>query len=232
MRRAQGRAIKVAYHLVDAANWPSVQRVGLMSAARLMLRYGEMAVGTLRVHRPADVQLPSGELIRDQSPMPPHRLVRGLDGGLSPADWFEAVNSKVFFWLDPERLNRHRAAYASRPQIVLSVDAATMLTKYHDTASVTPINVGNARRRPAPRNMSTFVPYAHWVADGWTHESITGRPARKSGHFPVELTVDDVVPDVLKYVLAVTELAPGEPFLQCSVPYWRSERTGSAGYAR
>lgn len=123
MTRLADRAIEIAYHLVDAANWPSVQRKGLMSAARLMRRSGETAISTLRAHRPADVRLSSGEFIRHQRTMPPHRLAHGLDSGLTPADWFEVVNSKVFFWLDPERLNRHRAAYALRAQVVLNVDA-------------------------------------------------------------------------------------------------------------
>jgi hypothetical protein len=145
--------------------------------------------------------------------MPPDRLARSLDGDLTPADWFEAINSKVFFWLSPDRLNRHRAAYVSRAQIVLTVDAASMLTKYRDAASVTPINVGNARRRPALRNLSTFVPYTRWIADGWAHENVAGRSARKSSHFPVELTVEEAVPDVLEYVLAIKELPPGKGFV-------------------
>jgi hypothetical protein len=163
--------------------------------------------------------------------MPPHILARSLDGRLSTADWFEAVNSKVFFWLCPNRLNRHRAAYAARAQIVLVVDAASMLTKYRDSAFVTPINVGNARRRPALRNLSTFVPYARWLADGWAHENIGGRSPRKSSHFPVELTVEEVIPDVLEYVSTIKELAPGEGFVTDS-PVYAGDRRGSREEAR
>ncbi|HEX4984799.1 MAG TPA: hypothetical protein VFV71_01880 [Burkholderiales bacterium] len=205
------RAIGTVYHMLDAGNWPSVRKHGLLSAARLMQAAGEQA-GTARRHRPDGRRLASGALIRNQKPMPPHALERCLRDGLTPEDWFELLNAKVFFWLDAERLNRQRRACGPSPQIVLVVNAARMLAAHRARAAVTPINTGNAMRAAAPRNLSTFVPYARWVEDGWRHESIAGAAPRPSSHRPVELTIDDAVPDILDYVTGLIPLRAGESF--------------------
>ena len=71
--------------------------------------------------------------------MPPMALMRCLRSGLTPEDWFELLNSKVFFWLDPKRLNRQRLACSASPQVTLAVDASSLLMKYSGLATVTPI---------------------------------------------------------------------------------------------
>jgi hypothetical protein len=204
------RAIKTAYHLLDARNWASVQKHGLMSTRRLVEMSGETDQSDLRRHRPAGRRLVSGVMIRDQRPMPPKALAGCLRNGLQPEDWFELLNSKVFFWLAPERLNRQRRACASWPQIVLVVDAARLLAHHGARATVSPINTGNAMRAAAPRNRSTFVPYARWLADGWAHEDVSGAARRPANHRPVELTFDDAVPDIADYLVATIKLRPDE----------------------
>ena len=210
------RAIDTVYHLVDAANWASVQRRGLLSTRRLLAASGELDDEALRRHRTAGQRLSCGALIRDQRPMPPAALARCLGDGLQPGDWYALLNSKVFFWLDRARLNRQRQACGPAPQVVLVVDAARLLARHGDTASVTPINTGNAMRAAAPRNLTTFVPYARWRRDGWAHERIAGVALRAAAHKPVELTIADAVPDILAFVTAVVPLAahaalPAEP---------------------
>jgi hypothetical protein len=202
--------IRIAYHLVDASNWASVRKHGLMSARRLIEVCGATESGACRHHRPVSRRLASGVLLRDQRPMPPKALMRCLTSGLLPDDWFELLNSKVFFWLDPRRLNRQRLACAASPQVALVVDAARLLMKYSASASITPINTGNALRSPAPRNLTTFVPYHRWLIDGWAYENIPGAQSRPRNHRPAELTISDAVPDILDYVMAVVPLNPGE----------------------
>jgi hypothetical protein len=210
-RKIMARAIDTAYHLVDAGNWPSVQKLGLMSAARLMAASGQAEDNMRRRHRPVAQRLASDVLIRNQKPMPPAALARCLKSGLVPEDWFELLNSKVFFWLDIERLNRQRHACKDAPQIALIIDASSLLANYSTVASVAPINTGNAMRAAAPRNRTTFVPYERWVEDGWAHENIPGAPRRPANHRPVELTIDDAVPDIMEYVVRVVALRAGEP---------------------
>lgn len=204
------RAIATVYHLVDAGNWPSIQKLGLMSAAQLMATSGEASDNTPRHHRPAAQRLASGVLIRNQKPMPPAALARCLKSGLKPEDWYELVNSKVFFWLDIQRLNRQRQACKDAPQIALVIDAARLLSRYSTVATVTPINTGNAMRAAAPRNRTTFVPYERWIKDGWAPEKIPGAPQRPPNHRPVELTVDGAVPDIMEFLVSAVPLRADE----------------------
>jgi hypothetical protein len=142
--------------------------------------------------------------------MPPKVLARCLRNGLTPEDWFELLNSKVFFWLDRRRLNRQRLACGPSRQVALVVNASRLLMKYAPLATVTPINTGNALRGAATRNLTTFVPYQRWLSDGWVYEDIPGARPRAKNHRPVELTISDAVPDILDYVDAAVPLNPGE----------------------
>lgn len=181
-----------------------------MSAARLMAASGSADDNAPRRHRPTAQRLASGVLIRNQKPMPPAALARCLKDGLQPDDWFELLNSKVFFWLDIERLNRQRNACKDAPQIALVIDAQRLLSRYAAVASVAPINTGNAMRAAAPRNRTTFVPYERWVEEGWADEKISGAPLRSASHRPVELTIDGAVPDIMDYVVKVVALSTDE----------------------
>jgi hypothetical protein len=133
--------------------------------------------------------------------------------GLVPSEWYTLINACVFFWLDPARLNRQRAACAPRSQVVLTVDASKLIAAYAEKITVTPINTGNARRRPARRGAATFVPYASWVTSAWASEAASlGTPVRPSSHPPVELTVVGSIPDIMQFVIGVQQLPPGQPF--------------------
>lgn len=203
------------YHLAEASNWTAIQREGLHSTSALLDLAGvagEERDRLERQQRPTQMVLPNGARIRDQRPMPPAALA-GCLVGLSPQQWYALLNGRVFFWFDPERLNRQRAACAARPQVVLTVDAHALVAAYAARISVAPINTGNARRRPALRGAATFVPYADWADRGWASEAEgLGTRARSAAHRPVELTVLGSVPDVMRFVIAVDHLAPGQTF--------------------
>jgi hypothetical protein len=144
--------------------------------------------------------------------MPPEALGTCLIG-ISPAEWYALINTHVFFWLDPARLNRQRAACEPRPQVVLTVDAGGLLTAYSERIALTPINTGNARRRPASRGTATFVPYAAWVRSAWASEAASlGTSVRSQSHPPVELTLRGSIPDIMQFVVDVQQLAPGQSF--------------------
>jgi hypothetical protein len=199
-REAVGLRTKLperVYHLAEASNWPSIRRHGLFSASALFDRAQLAGAGRERLERaqrPAHTRLPSGVHVRDQRPMPPAALAACLVG-LTPAGWYALVNARVFFWLDPDRLNRQRAACGPRPQVVLTIDAAALVAAHRERVAVTPINTGNARRRPARRGAATFVPYAAWAESGWASE------AAALG-----------VRDAMRFVVATTELAAGQSF--------------------
>jgi uncharacterized protein DUF7002 len=129
----------------------------------------------LRVHRPDNIRLSHSVVIRDQRPMPPAALVRALDDELEPSDWYALLNSFVFLWSDPERMERQRRACGDRPQVVLTFDADALLDRFAAEAFVSPINSGNARRKAARRGRTTFRPYAKLAAGG-----LADRPAHTS----------------------------------------------------
>ena len=200
------------YHLAEADNWPSIQRHGLFSTRALLERtgiHGSIRAALEREHRPKRTILPNGLVIRDQKPMPPAALERCLVG-LIPTQWYELLNSNVFFWFDIERLNRQRRACGSFPQVVLKIATHRLLDHYAVQTALTPINSGNARRKPALRGAATFVPYRVWAETAWLSESqALGTRSRSRRHPPVELAVTDSVADVMHFVVDVRNLAPG-----------------------
>jgi hypothetical protein len=205
------------YHMTDASNWPSIQQHGLLSTSRLLNLAGldgDERYDLERRQRLRTLRRPNGALIRDQLPMSPAALSVCLASGLAPEDWYLELNSRVFFWLDRGRLNRHRHACDSSPQIVLIVDAHHLLSGYLEQAALTPFNTGNARRRPARRGRETFVPFDKWKESGWSWEAAALRtPLRPSSHPPVELAIADAVKDILDFVVEVRRLDPGEYLL-------------------
>jgi hypothetical protein len=200
------------YHLAEAENWPSIQQHGLLSTRALLERtgiHGPIRAVLEREHRPNRTVLPNGWVIRDQKPMPAAALERCLVG-LVPTQWYELLNSNVFFWFDIERLNRQRRACGSFPQVVLQVATDRLLQAYAAHATLTPINTGNARRKPALRGVATFVRYSVWAETAWLSEAQAfGTRCRSRGYPPVELAVTDSVPDAMDFVVSVRNLAPG-----------------------
>ncbi|MER5647681.1 hypothetical protein [Streptosporangium sp. NPDC002524] len=203
------------YHLAEAANWPSIEKYGLLPASELIARAGLSGAERERLERsqrPECEVLPDGVEIRDQRPMPEAAL-RACLVGLDPAEWYALINARVFFWLTPKRLNKHRAAYAPRPQVVLTLDTAALMADHGDRAALSAINSGNARRKPALRGAATFVPYAQWVESGWASETAAlGTTKRRRWYPPAELTILGAIPDVTRYVITTARLAAGEQF--------------------
>src|SRR5215467_9195259 len=201
------------YHLAEADNWPSIQRDGLLSTRALLERTGingSIRDVVEREHRPKRTILTNGLVIRNQKPMPPAALQRCLVG-LTAAQWYELLNSKVFFWFDIERLNRQRRACGSFPQVVLKIATDRLLDRHAAQAALTPINTGNARRKPALRGAATFIPYSEWTDTAWLSEAqALGTRPRSPRHPPVELTIADSVPDMMDFVVSVKNLAPEE----------------------
>ena len=207
----------LVYHLAEAANWPSIQRDGLLPAAHLLQRFVDDEVertALLRRQRPRHVVLADGVQIRDQRPLPEAALT-GCLVDLTADQWYAMLNDRVFFWIDPARVNRQLHACGPRPQVVLTLDTARLVAAYQAQVALSPINTGNARRRPARRGAATFVPYAQWVDSGWASEAAAlGTSARPRSHAPVELTVAAAIPDAERYIVNVTPVPTGGHFAQ------------------
>jgi hypothetical protein len=130
-----------------------------------------------------------------------------------PSEWYALLNGHVFFWLDIERLNRMLRANRPRLQMVLTLDTAPLLAAYAEQVALTPINTGNARRRPAIRGRDTFVPYRTWKESRWASEAEgLGVTARPRSHRPAELTIAYAVPDIMNFVRQARLLQKGDLF--------------------
>lgn len=205
------------YHLAEASNWPSIQRDGLHSASTLFTKSGLTAGPERdcleRRQRRTHIQLPNPRFhVRHQLPMPPQALERCLVG-MAPEDWYALINSHVFFWIDPERLNRQRKASEPRPQVVLTIDAMKLIKDFEDHVRLTPFNTGNAKRKAAIRGTCTFVPLTTWKVSKWdTEAKELGTKRRPRSHKPVEVAIDCSIPNFMKYVVKTQELAPGQLF--------------------
>ena len=201
------RAIGHLYHLAEESNLLSIERGGLLSTSQLLDLAGIRGAERGRLEwqqRLSRTLLPSGVVIRDQLPMPPSALSRCLIDGTRPQEWYALINSMVFFWLDLDRLARQARACRPWPQLVLELDAERFLSRYAGQALVTPINTGNARRRPALRGRASFVPFASWANSGWAYESTAlGVSLRSDRHRPVELVVPDAITEIMDYVVRI-----------------------------
>lgn len=94
---------------------------------------------------------------------------------------------------------------------MLAVDTAALIAACEEQIAVTPINTGNARRKPARRGAATFVPVAEWMRFGWRSEArALGTPLREKSHRPIEVTVLDAVPDIMRFVIDVFPLGAGQ----------------------
>ncbi|MGH7258272.1 MAG: DUF7002 family protein [Nitrospiraceae bacterium] len=201
------------YHLAEAANLPSIRRHGLLSTAVLLDRAGLRGEQRNRFEccrRLEHTELSNGVYVRDQKPLPEEALRKCLVG-MTPSQWYALINSRVFFWFDVDRLNRQRDACKPRPQVVLEVDTMRLVARHAARIALSRINTGNARRRPATRGRSTFVPYRLWAESGWASEGEgLGIPAKRPNLPPVELTIAEGVTDIMRFVVGVYHLGPTE----------------------
>ncbi|MBX4906552.1 MULTISPECIES: hypothetical protein [Rhizobium] len=209
------------YHMAHDGAWPAIQQHGLLSASALLDLYkigGEQRFALESQRRPESVPLRAerlpGAVIRDQKPMRDHLLAKCLEDGLTPKDWYELLNSRSFFWLSASRIWRllKARAYRDKPQTVLTIDAAGLISSHRERIWLSTLNSGSTLFNPQPRGLQTFKR----IADFPFQE----RSKRRKEDNVVELVVDHSVPDLTKYVLAVHKVE-GDRVLE---EIWRSDR--------
>lgn len=198
----------ILYHMAELGSWPYIQNYGLLSTTALLDRYeieGAARAAIESKRRPTSVILERNGLgravVRDQFPMDDNGLTRCLEDGLSPKEWYRALNAKVFFWLTRDRLLRllNAGTYRVREHDVLELDAKSLLQAYEGKIWLCPINSGCTKPFPHPRGKKTFqrilyYPYAEW------------RAKRRRGERAVEVAVDYAVPDAARYVTRVVRM--------------------------
>lgn len=206
------------WHMAAEGSWNSIRERGLLSTTALLDMYevkGETRASLESAQRPDSVLIRRAGLpdavIRDQKPMSDAALRECLLDGIEPAEWYEKLNKRTFFWLSSLRLRRllNARAYRDRPQTVLTLDTASLVVAHRERVELSPINSGSTIMRPQRRGHKTFLPIESYDFDYW-------RRRRQLMDAVVELTVLHSVPDVAEHVIAVHRVANGVP-----VALWR-----------
>lgn len=196
------------YHMAAKGSWFSIKENGLLSTSGLLDLYkveGKFRSEIESKHRPNSIVIKANNLVsavvRDQKPMSDGGLMRCLQDGLTPEDWYRNLNSKVFFWLTEDRLFRLLGARAYREieHDVLVVDSRSLVDANRSNVQLCPINSGCTKPFPHPRGLGTFqsipdYPYAAW------------KTKRGKGERVVELCVEGGVKDISDHIVEVRRM--------------------------
>ncbi len=194
------------FHMAERGSWCSIRERGLLSTSALLDLYGVSGAEREVIEstrRSASIPLEASGLpravVRDQLPMDDIGLLRCLPSCMAPRDWYELLNSKVFFWLTRDRLHRLTSAstYRQKSHDVIEVDTRSLIDAHRERIWLCPMNSGNTKPFPHPRDESTFSRIADYPYDHWRRKN------RTRGERVVELAVDHSVPDLRQYVTRV-----------------------------
>jgi Family of unknown function (DUF7002) len=192
------------YHMAEAGSWESISRHGLLSTRSLIDLFdvdGAARDAILRHRRPASVRLEHpvhGEaVVRDQIPLSESRLAACLTD-MTLEEWLDALNSRVFFWLDEAHLQTllGARAYRDTEHDVITVDTSRLLDRYAEGVTLSPINSGATLYTPPRRGPNTFLPIAAYPFD-------ERRRARGVASAIVELAVDGGVSNIREVAVRV-----------------------------
>jgi hypothetical protein len=125
---------------------------------------------------------------------------------ISPQQWYEILNDKVFFWVSREKLSKllHAHAYRDRSQTVLTVRTESLVAAHRDRILLSPINSGSTLFNPRRRGHDTFLSIKDYPFDIWKKMRSSSTKA------VVEVVVSGGVPDIGDHVLAVHRVLNGE----------------------
>ena len=191
--------------MAERGSWDSIRERGLLSTSALLDLYGvtgakRKAIESMR--RPSSIPVEASGLpkavVRDQIPMTDARLNQCLPAHITPTDWYELLNTKMFFWLTRDRLHRLTGGrtYRGKTHDVMEVDTRSLIEAHRDRIWLCPMNSGNTFPMPHPRDESTFLRIADYPYHLW-------RKKRPRGERVVELAVDHSVSDICQYVTRV-----------------------------
>lgn len=198
------------YHMAAPGSWPSIRSQGLLSTSGLLDLHGvhgeERRLFEAEL-RPECVTINSSAgraIIRDQKPMK-HDALRGcLTGGLEPSDWLRILNARSFFWVTKARLLGLLGgrAYRNLPQVVLTVDTASLVEAHRERVELSRINSGSTIYNPQPRGPDLFK-----SIEAYPYDELRRR--RGPGNAIAELVIVGGVPDIENHVVCVHDYHRG-----------------------
>lgn len=190
-------------------SWPSIARHGLLSTAALVEKWetpGPMRAELVAARRAESIVLDhpvhGNAVLRDQKPIHEPSLAAALDG-MSPADWYAELNSRVFFFPQERRLLEllDARSYRGHSHTVITLDTAELVRRYESSIELCSINSGFAQRHSkARRGAGTFQSIS---AFRHPHRN---EPRASGGYDVAELTVRGRVTDFDGLVLRVDRM--------------------------
>jgi hypothetical protein len=188
-------------------SWKAIRKHGLLTTSALLDLHEVSGSARLALEsqlRSQSVPIRSAlgaAVIRDQKPMNLTAMKKCLVG-VTPRGWLELLNDRSFFWLTKGRLNRLLAgrAYRKLPQVVLTVDTASLVAAHRDSVELSPINSGSMLYVPQPRGPDLFKSIADYPYS-------ERRRTRSVEDAVAELVVVGGVPDIAQHVVCVHDYA-------------------------
>ncbi len=189
------------YHMAESGSWRSVRERGLLSTSALLDLFEISGSKRREIESqwrpnivPIEHPIYGTAAIRDQWPMPPEHLVKGLDD-ITPQQWYEFLNRRTFLWLSEPRLMRmlNAAPYRNATHDVLTLNTRSFVGEYLDRIRVCQINSGFAMPmfgRVTKRSFESF-------------QTIERRAATEGLSGLAELTVAYAAPDAWRFVVSV-----------------------------
>ncbi len=126
------------------------------------------------------------------------RLATGLINGVTPKQWYETINNKVFFWVQEERLLGllNARPYRALEHDVLVIDTASFVAAHEREIWLCHMNSGNTFPVPHKRDLSAFQRIEQYPTKA------NGSPAKEV----VELVVDYQVRDIAQHVIEIRRM--------------------------
>lgn len=138
-------------------------------------------------------------VIRDQKPINESALSEALSD-MTVTDWYLELNSRVFFFLQKERLSGllNARSYRKTENLVLTLDTASMVFAHGDAIELCAINSGFAQpHSKAKRSLDTFK-----SIEDYHHRSRLS-PRTSAPWDVAELCVKGAVLDINDHILKV-----------------------------
>lgn len=159
--------------MAAAGSWESIQEHGLLSTTELVRLWGvappAVRDSLTQQRRPESVVILNSVFgraeIRDQKPIHEPSLAMALDGGMEPREWYELLNQRVFFFLQPERLQTllNARSYRHLEHDVIEVDTEALVLRHEAEIELCAINSGFAQPHSrARRGVGTFKSIAKY----------------------------------------------------------------------
>jgi len=184
-------------------SWESIRKYGLLSTSKLLDLFEvpplerEKVENTKRWESIYIVHPRYGTaVIRDQKPLSESKLKNCLtDCDLQT--WYRQLNSKVFFWLDLERLKTLMSAkeYRGKIHTVLTIDTEPLVRKWVRNIRLSPLNSGSTSPFAHARGLESFMKLEDYP--------FAERLKRGDYGCVAELTVENGVSDIAKHTVRV-----------------------------